>query len=373
MIFMVYRILFLQIVLAWPLWAETLKRVESTGFGAIVKGDRAAAFEEAKMNALRQAVEEAVGVLLSSHSRVENFALIEDNIYTRTEGYVRAYEVLEENLLDESTLAVTLESTVELGILQDRIDGLEVLIESAGNPYILILESPPAKGEVGIHLRRALAKISKRLNLMVVPDISSVESSAEAAQIGKETGADIVLFAHYESALQGDKPIPFSDRSLGGLGIYSAVANVKLEGLWSDTGRVFSTHYGSARVAAGQAETAMEKAGAQCTSSLADSLVKDLVANWQEKVYSGRLVRVVVNFEDVDPQEFESALVGALGNVQTLHRRIYDADRAVFDIKSKKSGFDIARHLTLRVEDQFEMTIQQSTLNSINIRVGRPL
>ena len=373
MIFMVYRILFLQIVLAWPLWAETLKRVESTGFGAIVKGDRAAAFEEAKMNALRQAVEEAVGVLLSSHSRVENFALIEDNIYTRTEGYVRAYEVLEENLLDESTLAVTLESTVELGILQDRIDGLEVLIESAGNPYILILESSLAKGEVGIHLRSALAKISKRLNLMVVPDISSVESSAEAAQIGKETGADIVLFAHYESALQGDKPIPFSDRSLGGLGIYSAVANVKLEGLWSDTGRVFSTHYGSARVAAGQAETAMEKAGAQCTSSLADSLVKDLVANWQEKVYSGRLVRVVVNFEDVDPQEFESALVGALGNVQTLHRRIYDADRAVFDIKSKKSGFDIARHLTLRVEDQFEMTIQQSTLNSINIRVGRPL
>ena len=370
---MVYRILFLQIVLAWPLCAETLKRVESTGFGAIVGGDRAAAFEEAKKNALRQAVEEAVGVLLSSHSRVENFALIEDNIYTRTEGYVRAYEVLEEYLLDESTLAVTLESTVELGVIQDRIDGLEVLIESAGNPYIVILESTRAKRRVGMHLREALAKISKHLNLMVVPELSHVESSAEAARIGKENGADIVLFAHYESALQGDKPIPFSDRSLGGLGVYSAVANLKLEGLWSDTGRVFSTHYGSTRAAATQSETAIEKAGAQCASSLADSLVKDLVANWQEKVYNGRLVRMVANFEGVDPQAFESVLVGALGNVQTLHRRVYDADRAIFDIKSKNTGFDIARHLTLRVEDKFEMTIQRSTLNSINIRVGRLL
>ena len=46
-------------------------------------------------------------------------------------------------------------------------------------------------------------------------------------------------------------------------------------------------------------------------------------------------MRMVVNFEGVDPQEFESALEGALGTVQTLHRRIYDADRAVFDIKSK--------------------------------------
>ena len=370
---MMHWILLLQIAFAWPLWAESLKRVQSTGFGVIVKGDRAAAFEEAKKNALRQAVEEGVGVLLSSHSRVENFALIEDNIYTRTEGYVRAYKILEENVLDESTLAVTLESTVELGILQDRIDGLDVLIESAGNPYILIVESLPAKGEVGIHLRKALAKISKRLNMMVVPVLSSVESSAEAARIGKEAGADIVLFTQYESVLQGDGPIPFSDRSVGELGFYSAVANIKLEGLWSDTGRVFSTHYGSTRAVAVQAETAMEKAGAQCASSLADSLIKDLVANWQEKVYSGRLVRVVVNFEGVDPQEFESALVGALGTVQTLHRRIYDADRAVFDIKSKNSGFDIARHLTLKVEDQFEMTIQQSTLNSINIRVGRPL
>ena len=143
---MVYRILFLQIVLAWPLCAETLKRVKVNGIWGNCRGDRAAAFEEAKKNALRQAVEEAV-VLLSSHSRVENFALIEDNIYTRTEGYVRAYEVPEEYLLDESTLAVTLESTVELGVIQDRIDGLEVLIESAGNPYIVILESTRAKRE----------------------------------------------------------------------------------------------------------------------------------------------------------------------------------------------------------------------------------
>ena len=65
--------------------------------------------------------------------------------------------------------------------------------------------------------------------------------------------------------------------------------------------------------------------------------------------------------------------MGALGSVQTLHKRVYDVDRAVFDIQSKNTGFDIARHLTLKVEDQFEMTIQQSTLNSITVSVGRAL
>ena len=57
------------------------------------------------------------GTAFKPYTRRE-LCLIEDNIYTRTEGYVRAYKVLEENVLDESTLAVTLESTVELGILQ---------------------------------------------------------------------------------------------------------------------------------------------------------------------------------------------------------------------------------------------------------------
>ena len=103
---MFYGLLLLQILLVWPLFAESLKRVQSVGLGSIVNGDRAAAFEEAKQNALRQAVEQGVGVLLSSHTRVENFAIIEDNIYTRTEGYVRSYEVLEENLLNELSLTL---------------------------------------------------------------------------------------------------------------------------------------------------------------------------------------------------------------------------------------------------------------------------
>ena len=71
---------------------------------------------------------------------------------------------------------------------------------------------------------------------------------------------------------------------IGGLGIYSAVANVKL-GLMVRYGTRFLTHYGSARAAAASRDC-QGKAGAQCASILADSLVKDLVANWQEKVYS---------------------------------------------------------------------------------------
>ncbi len=45
--------------------------------------------------AMRQAVEQQVGVTLDSRSYVQNYRLINDRVYSQAEGYIRSYEVLE--------------------------------------------------------------------------------------------------------------------------------------------------------------------------------------------------------------------------------------------------------------------------------------
>ncbi|MCX7650214.1 MAG: hypothetical protein N2050_06640 [Flavobacteriales bacterium] len=52
--------------------------------------------EDALREALRNAVEQAVGVTLSSETRVENFMVISDAIATRTQGYIKSYDVVRE-------------------------------------------------------------------------------------------------------------------------------------------------------------------------------------------------------------------------------------------------------------------------------------
>ncbi|HOU81807.1 MAG TPA: hypothetical protein PLK62_01265, partial [Bacteroidales bacterium] len=52
--------------------------------------------DDALKNALRLCVEQAVGVALTSETKVENFVVIKDAINTRAEGYTSKYEILNE-------------------------------------------------------------------------------------------------------------------------------------------------------------------------------------------------------------------------------------------------------------------------------------
>lgn len=44
--------------------------------------------------AMRQAIEQQVGVMMDSRSYVQNYRLIQDRIYSQADGYIRSYEVL---------------------------------------------------------------------------------------------------------------------------------------------------------------------------------------------------------------------------------------------------------------------------------------
>ena len=52
-------------------------------------------FEDAERDALRTAVEKAVGTMVDSQTLVQNNQLVNDEIYTHSKGYITNYSVLE--------------------------------------------------------------------------------------------------------------------------------------------------------------------------------------------------------------------------------------------------------------------------------------
>ncbi len=68
--------------------------VEAVGDGSIVQGDLAKARDDAIENALRNAVEQTVGMLLSSETITKNFMTIDDRIYSRSTGYVQRLSLI---------------------------------------------------------------------------------------------------------------------------------------------------------------------------------------------------------------------------------------------------------------------------------------
>ena len=353
--------------------AEVLTRVRASGMGLISGGDRAAAFDQAKRAALREAVEIGVGTLVSAETRVENFALIEDHVLTRTDGYIRSFEVVEQGPIDDQTYQVEIDAVVELGNLQHRLDALELLIAHAGNPYILCLGRDRYEfGEGRVRdfsatiLRGQLQRTSGRFNL-AAPLQTEHGMLERAAQLGFEQGADIVIRAEALVREAADIQVPFAGSSLRSLGLSSATADLRIEALWTDTGEVFAALSHSERGADVNLSTAGEKAVRTGMEKLSAELVRQLVENWREKMYSGRLVRVVVDGDSERVGHFEWAFSGQVAGIEKIYRRSFSEGTAVFDVRSKDTGFAIARALTAKGIEGVNIDIIRVSPNSLRL------
>jgi hypothetical protein len=69
--------------------SEAPQTVEASGMGSIIGGDVGRARDDAIDDAMRNALEEAMGTLVQSETLVENFQLVEDNIFSKTSGYIQ--------------------------------------------------------------------------------------------------------------------------------------------------------------------------------------------------------------------------------------------------------------------------------------------
>ena len=358
-----------------PLQADVLSRVKASGLGYISTGDLAGAFAQAKKAAMREAVELGVGTLISAETRVDNFSVLEDYILSRTDGYIRSYEIIKHGLIDEETYQVDIEAVVELGNLHQRLDALELLITHAGNPYIMCVgRDAYTYGEEGTRdlsatlLRGYLLRKSARFNLSAPMRIED-GSLDQAASVGFQQGADIVVRVE---ALMGEVPdftVPFSGSSLKGLGLYSATAEIRIEALWTDTGEVFASLVHSERGADVNLASAGDKALRSGMEKISGKLISRLAENWREKMYSGRLVRLVVVGEFDRMGEFEIAFPFHVTGVEKIYRRSYNEGVAVFDIRCKETGFTIARDITAKGIEGIDLDIVQVSPNRIQLQI----
>lgn len=111
---------------------------EATGEAAIVEGNRDKALQDAKNAALREAVEQVAGVMVSSDTLTANSQLISDRILTNSAGYVRKYEILEKKE-ERGVMKVTVRAEVGTAQLDKDLQAVQALIRRLGSSRLLIV------------------------------------------------------------------------------------------------------------------------------------------------------------------------------------------------------------------------------------------
>ena len=68
------------------------------GVGVIIDDNTAIARDQAIQDALRLVVEQAAGTMVSSETLVQNYEVLRDQIYSKSQGYIQRYEVTDESV-----------------------------------------------------------------------------------------------------------------------------------------------------------------------------------------------------------------------------------------------------------------------------------
>lgn len=84
------------LVLLLSLWSMSI------AFAATVTAKGQGGSERTALNdAMRQAIEQEIGIYVDSRTYVENYQVIQDRIYTQSEGYIRDYQILDKSFFND--------------------------------------------------------------------------------------------------------------------------------------------------------------------------------------------------------------------------------------------------------------------------------
>ncbi|GEM_PF-3602678 len=93
-------------------------------------------------DALRRAVEQALGTFVSSETIVKNYRLIEDRILSRAEGYVSSYRIVSEEI-EDSLYRVRILAEVRKGKLEEDAETIKNMVLRKGRPLIYVESKVP--------------------------------------------------------------------------------------------------------------------------------------------------------------------------------------------------------------------------------------
>jgi hypothetical protein len=299
--------------------------------------------QEALLQAKRAAVEEGIGVMLSSHTEVENFVLKKDKIITQSFGAVTKYTLLKENHKGD-TWQVKIKATVSLDSIKANLMALKILLISMDKPRMMVLiqekNGKNSESTIVDYLR------SKKFDLVDPAQAAALMDKKDpfilramqgdpvaAARLGAENGAEYILVGKVRKSLMENK-------LLNTTGMKSGQASLTVKVVNCSNGRIVSSKSATGAAVHVAEEIATGKAAAKAAENLMDNaLFEAIVASFQDTVNNGADFEVTITgVKSYRLQKQITRQLKATKNVVTVTKRNFGGGKLSLAVTYKGSA-----------------------------------
>ncbi|MDQ7799038.1 MAG: flagellar assembly protein T N-terminal domain-containing protein [Candidatus Edwardsbacteria bacterium] len=359
---------------------DELREITTDGTASVLNNDKAMARDVAIQDALRNAVEQVTGAVISSSTVVENAMVVEDNIYSKAKGYVKAYSVLSEGEADNGlSYNVKVKAQVRAGAIKEDIGDI---LRGAGNPRLMVLITEQNIGQqqysgLDVSLNVAENAIMENMrnkgfefvdqetnerNMRKDKALAAMQGDAAAAAfIGDRAGAEVIItgksFAKEASGV--------SDM-LGGM--KSMQATVSVKAINTDDGRVL--------VSKSQSDKTIhidEVAGGTKAIEMAANKVADYLADEIVKKFTRGSNTVTLNVTGIADYQMYTDLVNILKyeirGVKGVSEREVAGSTGLIEVDTKFNSGQLTSELLYKTFPNFRVRIISRTANKINLKL----
>ncbi len=363
--------------------AANIEFVKAEGVSAIINNNQAAAREKALDDALRKAVEQAVGTVVTSDTLTARYRIIHDKILSQTSGYIRRYSILSEradgalyrvliraevgraNLMSDlkaiGVLHVLAEKPKVMFVIEEKVAGMfgTTAWETIGQAESTMIEQFVQAGFDVVDPQTVKANISKDQALRMLTG-----NSQEAALAGLNAGAQIVITGKAFSKNAGGRILNTQMQSLQGVVQVRAVRSDDARILSAKSGRASKAHLDEMQGGTLAIESAARK--------ITKPLITEILQKWRGETY-GRQRMVTLKITGLVSYRHLMAVKNFLSKemqgVKALHQRSFLAGSAELAIDYSGKATNIADELANRKFPGFRIEPVQVTLNQLDLKI----
>ena len=360
--------------------------VTSDGISKIVKSNTAKARGNTIDDALKKAVEQVIGTMLSSETIQQHSDTLNDRIYSHAKGYVQNFKVLSEKVTG-NLYQMTVQATIAPEILKNELKRLGLIISAKNLPKVIIMvsESNSKTGDsrywwgkeddnLTVTEQTLIAKLLEK-GFTVINHLSGREendipeeyrndslSDEVIREIGSIFGADLVIY--------GKALASFMDFTTN-KDIVTAQADISLKAVNTSERKLIATAINHESAAHINEYYAGVEALKKATEEMSERFLTKIIKTWSKTEIKGNAIKMVISGikSYADFMTFKDILQNKVRGVTNVSQRGFSSGVATLNVELEGSSQNLADNLTLISYEDFAIDITGITERGMQIRL----
>lgn len=347
---------------------EKIIEVEGKAAGSTLQ-----ARDEALNRALRAAIEQGVGSVIDSETLVNNFQLLDDEIYSQVKGYIKSYEIVGDNQGQGDIYIIRVRAVVALGLLEKDLQALKITMKRRGNPRTMFVFSELIDGleQAGAVTQTEMERafLSKEFPLVDRAQMQMIKERdaalsfsdyARAAALGRQYGAEVVVVG------QATADLVDNSRAYG-VSVFAYRSQISAKAIKTDTAELMVADQTESEARGGGRIPTAKDSLKQGAADLARRLMVQIVEKMRSEAFNLVNIQIIADGANATRRaQLIQALEGIRG-VESVNERSFVNGVIILDVNVDGA---IWKDFEVRLESfpNLSLAVTGKTQNRIDIK-----